>query len=259
MNRKLTLLFLIIFQIGVAQQYDTVVIETGDVDANNEVYKVGNNYVFNYEVIRNGQKLKLKKNKGMFSSTDFELVPLGTNMIDVDKIRMIVQQVSDSERTNKGQTEISYIQEPLSRGMSSTGLVDNDKNIWIHPIRTGFFNALETAPFPFVKKPLKVGTEWTDKMMIGEPWGNELWGKWEGQLLLSYHYKVMAVEILKSGIGDVECYIIESTAQSDLGETKLKSYFSTIHGFVRMEYELFNDLKVNFWLIDYKPNGAFKN
>lgn len=259
MHLKLTLLFLIVFQIGAAQQYGSVIIEAGEVDANNEVYRVGNNYVFNYEIIQHGKKLKLKRNKGMFASTDFELVTSTTKNIEVDKIRLIVQQVSDAERTNKDQTEISYIQEPLSRGMSSTGLVDNSKNIWLHPIRTGFFNALETAPFPFIKKPLMVGTEWSDKMMIGEPWGNELWGKWEGHLLLSYHYKVTAMEVLKSGVGDIECYIIESSAKSELGETKLKSYFSTIHGFVRMEYELLNSLKVNFWLIDYKPNHAFKN
>ncbi|WP_417370766.1 hypothetical protein [Gelidibacter japonicus] len=252
MTKKLTILFLVIFQLSVAQHYDTVVLDTGNIDATNEVYKVGNTYVFNYEIIRNGKILKLKTNKGMYASTVFELVPLVSPAIEVDRIRLIVQQVSDAERTNEGQTEISYIQEPLSRGMSLTGLVDNADNIWLHPIRTGFFNALQTAPFPFVKKPLKVGNEWSDKMAIGKNWGNVLWGTWEEPLLLSYHYKVTTMEMVKTAFGTIECYVIESNAKSDIGETKLKSYFSEIYGFVRLEYELLNGIKVNFWLMDFK-------
>lgn len=252
MTRKLTVLFLIIFQIGVAQNYDTVILDSIHVDATNEVYKVGNTYIFNYEIIKNGQKLKLKNNKGMYEGSVFELAALANPDIEVDHIRLVVQQVSDAERTNTGQTEISYIQEPLSKGMSLTGLVDNAHNIWMHPFRTGFFNALQTAPFPYVKKPIEIGAEWTDKMAIGKNWGNVLWGTWENPLLLSYHYKVTAKEKLKSSFGIIDCYIIDSVATSNIGETRLRSYFSEIYGFVRLEYELLNDLQVNFWLIDFK-------
>lgn len=251
MNKKLTLLFLVIFQLGVAQHYDTVVLDTGDIDATNEVYRLGNSYVFDYEIIKDGRVLKLKYNKGMYENSAFELVPLATAEIDVDKIRLVVQQVSDAERTNEGQTEISYIQEPLSRGMSLTGLVDNSSNIWLHPIRTGFFNALQTAPFPFVQKPLKVGAVWTDKMAIGKNWSNILWGTWEDPLLLSYDYQITGVEPIKTAFGTIACYVIESSATSDIGTTKLKSYFSNLYGFVRLEYQLLNGIKVNFWLVEF--------
>lgn len=251
MNKKLSLLFLIVFQIAVAQHYDTVVMDIHDIDASNEVYLLGNSYVFDYEIIKNGKVLKLKTNKGMYTSSDFELAPLATVGIEVDHIRLVVQQVSDEERTNAGQTEISYIQEPLSKGMSLTGLVDNSSNIWLHPIRTGFFNALQTAPFPYIKKPLRVGAEWTDKMAIGKNWSNPLWGSWEGPLLLSYHYLITGIEQVQTPFGPIECYVIESTATSKIGTTKLKSYFSIFYGFVRMEYELLNELKVNFWLVEF--------
>lgn len=252
MARILTVLFLIMLQTGAAQHYNSVVLDSVDIDATNEIYKVGNTYIFDYEIIKDSKTWKLKNNKGMFESTAFELAPLRTSNIEVDKIRLVVQQVSDAERTNKGQTEISYIQEPLSKGMNLTGLVDNVHNIWMYPIRIGFFNALQTAPFPYIKKPLTIGEEWTDKMAIGNNWGNTLWGTWEGPLLISYHYQVKAHEKVASSFGPIDCYIIESVATSAIGTTRLKSYFSEIYGFVRLEYELLYGLKVNFWLTDFK-------
>ncbi len=259
MKIKLTFLLLIIFQIGFSQQYDTVVIEEENIDENNEIYKTGNVFVYDYEIIQEGASCKLKNNSGMFARSEFELVPIGTDSIGVNKIHLIVLPVSDDDRTNKNQTQISYLQEPIYGSFSSTGAVENDKNIWIHPIRSGFFNSLETAPFPFVKMPLEIGTEWTDQMKIGQGWGNEMWGQWEGQLLLTYNYKIVEKEILNLKIGEIECFVIESNAQSNIGKTKLKSYFSEKYGFVRLEYELLNDLKVNMWLIEIKTGKEFND
>ncbi len=259
MNLKLTIFLLVLVQIGYSQQYDSVVIENEDIDSNNEIYKIGNVFVYDYEIIQNGQKYKLKTNKGMFANAKFELVPIESDNIGVDKIHLIVQPVSDSERSNENQTQISYLQEPLFDSLSSTGAVENDKNIWIHPIRKGFFNSLETAPFPFVKKTLQIGLEWTDQMQIEQSWGNEMWGKWKGQLLLTYNYKITEKKTIKTEIGEINCFVIWSSAKSDIGTTKLTSYFSEKYGFVKLEYELLNDLKVNMWLIEFKKGKQFND
>ncbi|OZV66251.1 hypothetical protein [Winogradskyella aurantia] len=259
MNLKLTSLFLILFQIGFSQQYDSVVIENENIDSNNEIYKTGNVFVYDYEIIQDVQKCKLKTNTGMFASSEFELVPTKSDSIGVDKIHLIVQPVSDSERTNGNQTQISYLQEPIYASLSSTGAVENENNVWIHPIRKGFFNSLETAPFPFIKKPIKIGSEWTDQMKIGQGWGNEMWGKWEGQLLLTYNYKITEKKTIKTEIGEIDCFVIESSAKSEIGTTKLISYFSEKYGFVKLEYELLNELKVNMWLIDFQTEKAFND
>ncbi|RIV45010.1 hypothetical protein D2V05_07965 [Flagellimonas pelagia] len=259
MNLKLTIFFLILAQIGFSQQYNSVIIESENIDSNNEIYKIGSVFVYDYEIIKDGQKCKLKTNNGMFARSEFELVPTESDSIGVQKIHLIVQPVSDSDRTNENQTQISYLQEPIFASLSSTGAVENDKNVWIHPIRKGFFNSLETAPFPFIKKPLKIGSEWTDQMQIGQGWGNELWGKWEGQLLLAYNYKITEKKTIKTEIGEIDCFVIESSAKSEIGTTKLTSYFSEKYGFVRLEYELLNELKVNMWLTDFKTDKEFND
>lgn len=254
-----TTLAVLLCQILLAQQYDTVFIEKENIDADNEIYKPGNVFVYDYEIIVDGVRCKLKKNEGMMARRDFELVPEGVENIAVEKIHMIIQAVPDGQRTNGNQTQMSYLQEPIFDSMNSSGVVENDKNVWIHPVRNGFFNALETAPFPFIKKPLNVGAEWTDRMLIGQPWSDPLWGTWEGKLLLSYHYKITGKKTLKTKLGAVSCYVIESTAQSTMGETKLKSYYSEKYGFVRLEYELMNDLKVHLWLVKAETGKEFND
>jgi hypothetical protein len=265
MNSKLTFLFLIFVQIGFSQQYDSVVIEEDSIDLNNKIYKPGSVFVYDYEIIINDKKYKLKKNRSRHNQEtkkreiDFDLVPIASDSIGVDKIHLIVKPVEDTDRTNENQTQISYIEEPIFASFSSTGAVENNSNVWIHPIREGFFNSLETAPFPFIKSPFKIGTEWTDQMLIGEGWGNEMWGKWQGELLLTYTYKITDRKTIKTKVGEIDCFIIESKATSDIGASKLTSYFSEKYGFVRLEYQLLKKLKVNMWLVNFKTDVVFND
>lgn len=265
MKLNLTILCLILFQFGVSQQYDSVIIEEDSIDSNNKIYKPGHVFIYDYEIIENDIKYKLQENGSRFNrekkirEINFELVPIKSDSIEVDKIHLIVKPVADSDRTNENQTQISYLQEPIFASLSSTGVIENNDNVWIHPIRKGFFNSLETAPFPYIKCPINIGAEWSDQMLIGEGWGNEVWGKWEGELLLTYNYKITDKKSAHTEIGEIDCYIIESTAKSDIGTTKLTSYFSEKYGFIRLEYELLNDLKVNMWLVDYKTDNEFND
>ena len=258
MKKLLFFLFSLSFHLCFSQQYDTVIIEKKNVDENNVIYQVGDAYIYDYEIIIDGKTSKLTTNKGMFSSRSFEFTPNDSSDLEVELICLLVQRVTDNERTNKNQTQISYLQLPKFASFSSTGVVENDNNIWIHPIRDGFFNALETAPFPFVKKPLKVGSQWNDEMRIGEGWEHELWGQWEGKLDLNYSYIITGTTILNTEIGDIECYEVEGKATSVLGTSELKAYFSEKYGFVRLEYTFVNDLKVNLWLLEVLNNQSLQ-
>jgi hypothetical protein len=57
----------------------------------------------------------------------------------------------------------------------------------------------------------------------------------------------------------MECYLIEGKASSEIGMTKLEAYFSEKYGFIRLEYELLNDVKVNLWLIDILKGQTFRD
>jgi hypothetical protein len=255
MKYNLTLLLLFILQIGFSQQYDSVIIEQDSIDLNNQVYKIGNVYVFDYEIVENGITKKLKTN----SRKGFELVSKNSDSLGVDKIHLLIRETEDTSRTNENQTQISYLQGPEFSSFSSTGAVDNSYNVWIHPIRSGFFSSLETCPFPFIKKPLQVGLEWKDMMLIGEGWGNKLWGEWTGELLLEYNYKISGKEKINTNFGEVECFVIDSKADSELGSTTLKSFYSDIYGFIRLEYVLLTGIEVNMWVVDFMKNKEFND
>lgn len=260
MKIKFLMVCLFLFSFCISQQYDTVYAEAENIDENNEIYIPGNVFVFDYEISMEHETFKLNANRGSFMRREFEKVPIDTEDIGIDKIHLLILPITDEEdRTNEGQTQIAYLQGPAFDSFSTTGAIENEKNVWIHPIRSGFFNSLETAPFPYIKLPATIGNEWSDQMLIGEGWGDELWGKWEGQLLLTYHYKITGKEVLNTAVGDMECYIIDSTAESTVGTTRLKSWFSEKYGFVRLEYDLLNDIKVNLWLTDYKTGKEFND
>lgn len=262
MKTILTLTFALCQLISYSQpQYDSVFTcnENDSVDLNNEIYKVGNAFVYDYEIILNENKQKLKTNIDSYPKPEFEFAPAESDSLAVNHLHLIVRPVEGEKRIHKLQTQIEYIPDPVFNEISLTGAVENKENVWIHPIRTGFFGSLETAPFPYVKRPLEIGTEWSDKMLIGENWSNDLWGKWTGSLLINYHYKIIGKTTLKTKIGEIECHIIKSTAESKIGTSTLTSYFSEKHGFMRMEYQLLNMLEVKLWLIDFKEDLIFND
>ncbi len=255
MRFYLLLLSFLIGELCFSQQYNTLVIERKNTDSNNNIYKTGNVFVFDYEIIHNNSKYRLNYN-GRFSGDKFTMVSEGEDSLGL-KIQLIVPEVDKSQKTNKNQTEIYYLFQPYFSGWSATGVVENENNVWVHPPRSGFFSSLETCPFPYVKYPIVIGNEWKDKMKIGAQWSNEKWGVWRKKLLLSYNYKITQKTKIKTKIGALECFVIESTAESEIGESKLKSYFSEKYGFVRLEYEMVTGLKVNLWIDSFSENNNF--
>ncbi|MCT4643368.1 MAG: hypothetical protein N4A74_00170 [Carboxylicivirga sp.] len=235
-----------------AQQFNTLHIERTEIDTNNTIYQSGKVYTYDYEII-DQQKAYRLNNNGSVAEGNFELVEATDDTFNL-KIQLIVPKLDKSQRTNKRQTEILYLFIPIYTAMERTGIVENDENVWIHPPRSGFFRSLETCPFPYVKLPLEVGKEWQDKMKISNHWSHEKWGVWDKKLLLHYNYKIARKTMLETALGDEECYVVESTAKSEIGESKLLSYYSEKYGFVRLEYTMATGLQVNLWLCDYLEN-----
>lgn len=235
--------FLVLFVLvasgnSMAQSYDKVYIEKKDVDVDNAIYKVGRTFYYSY-------KIQNKEGDSLFiDAEDAERLTSVKDEALPDQFKMEVIAPEKGKRTNKRQTEIRYSFEPMTDFRSSTGLVENEQNVWLHPMRSHFFKALETAPFPYVHLGKSVGYTWSDQMRIGDSWSNPVWGEWKGKLLLDYTYRIEKQEMVSTALGDLSCLKVVSTAKSTLGETELVSYFSEQYGFVKMEYKLLTGLKI---------------
>ena len=135
----------------------------------------------------------------------------------------------------------------------TTGLIENEKNVWMHPPRQMMFRILELNPFPFIKKPYEIGTswEWNYLRPSGEEWSDERWLLWEGQLDISCEYEITNFLGLDTPLGQIDCYEVTANGYNIYGDTKLIAYFNTQYGFVKLIYTNINNTKTVIELVDF--------
>lgn len=141
------------------------------------------------------------------------------------------------------QTGISYIVNKENVN-NKTGLIENEKNIWLHPPREYLFQILELNPYPYIKFPIEIGHTWSWKLRVGEGWGDKRWKQWKGVAEFNYKYSIVGKKTIKTNIGNLDCFIVESEAISEIGKTELISYFNREYGFVRFEYTNIDNSKL---------------
>nr|WP_321354515.1 hypothetical protein [uncultured Draconibacterium sp.] len=196
--------------------------------------------------------------------TAWAIIPNSDSKYQINEIRYTV--IPDSlvtDRSNRNQTEVQIIcfnkdfaadnkggVDFLAAG--NTGVVENDRNVWIHPPRSSFFKVLNTCPYPYVQLPLSVGKTWSDKMKIGEQWGDPTWATWKKRLHMNLSYEVIGRENLGIDGKNYECFVVKSTSVSEIGKNELLFYFNKQLGFVKMEYDILNKIKVDLNLVDVK-------
>jgi hypothetical protein len=239
MKNRFTIIVLIVTNLALGQQYDGLHIEKSKIDKNNSVYTLGKEFVFKIKITENDSTMFLKEN-----NTDNFKLSKNIDSLKISEIHLTVIKPKTFKRTNKNQTEVYYSYEPNPTTVSSTGIVENVENIWVHPPRNGFFKSLETCPFPYVKLNKPIGYKWIDSMSIGNHWSDKKWGLWDGRLLLNYEYEISGKEIILTKIGELDCIVINAIATSKIGQSSLKYYFSQEYGFVKLEYILFTGLEI---------------
>jgi len=225
-------------------------------DKDNHIYIPGREFVYDY-TITNSEGREFKATKDSIG-----LKPATAERDVVKTIRLAVVKSKWFQRTNSGQTEIVYSCEPNPHSFSATGVVENRKNIWIHPPRSDFFRILETCPFPYVKLPVETGKTWSDQIAPGEWWGSPVWMEWEGPLLFNLTYTITGNRMVDTEAGSFRCWVIEGKGTSEKGDTQLTSYFNEDVGFVQLTYTTINHLTINLKLkqvTQSKPVRGYKN
>jgi hypothetical protein len=208
----------------------------------NEIYKAGNIYHFTYTY---KDKLNNEFYYSRLPDEIWEFIPK-EKMKDSAIIGFSIKILPDLDNFKRlpeyNQTVIKYTY-VMSNGKvdnsfsEKTGLVENSMNIWMHPPRTDFFKILEINPFPFIQQPYKNGNKWRWSLEIGGFWGDARWKTWEEVITNQYVYEIIDVDnIIRTSLGELNCYKIDSYAESELGKTHLISYFNGTYGFVRLEY-----------------------
>jgi hypothetical protein len=224
----------------------------------NEVYLAGNMYVFQYQYITKDGEQSYYVYHNHNSSWEFcdTNLQLDSTIIFVKmemkpdlgyfaKYLWYNQSVIEYEYLNSGKKPLPMLE--------STGLVENKKNIWMHPPRTDLFRILELNPFPFIQKPYKKGNKWKWKLQIGDGFSDKRWVVWRGTITNQYKYKITdTANVIHTELGDITCYVIESVAKSRIGKTYLTTYFNEIYGFVKLDYTNIDGSKIILELVKFE-------
>ena len=238
-----------------SQEYKLHIEKRIDPDKDNIIFKINREFIYDYYILYKNVDYKIKLKWKDFGTEnrvleDWELSSGMEDSLVIKNIKYIVAKRNFFNRTNKFQTEVNIIfSTDLANIPSWTGIVENSKNLWIHPPRGYFFNILELCPFPFIKYPITINHEWNDKFSVGDWWGDKGWAEWTGRLLLNIHYKIVEQENVLFKEQELLCHVVESYAKSSLGTTSLKSYYHEDFGFVKLIYKAF-DYEIVLYLSD---------
>ena len=117
-----------------------------------------------------------------------------------------------------------------------SGIVENERNLWMHPNRDCLFQILELNPFPYIQYPIKKGKTWKWQLSIGSQWGDERWKTWTGGIVNKYKYKITDTDCeVVTPMGTLSCVKVEAVAKSCIGKTYLTAYYNETYGFVKMD------------------------
>lgn len=218
------------------EKFDSLNKDENKYNYNNEVFKEGTKFTYDFQHFTTDNELQFFRINDDNKTWDFAS--------EDETEGFIVKEVLIGTLTGNpmakyvpdyNQTSVSYkFKEDSPYSMS--GVIENEANLWMHPPRDYYFKILELNPFPYIKAPYEIGTKWTWKLGIGSQWGDERWKTWEGNIQNNYQYEITDKKTLSTNFGDLECFVIESTAESRLGNTALTAYYHPKYGFVQLHY-----------------------
>ncbi|WP_298546103.1 hypothetical protein [uncultured Aquimarina sp.] len=235
---------------------------------NNKTFRDQNEYIYSYKHINANDQVYLFEEDHTVSDRRYswKFVPVDSiNNNTIQKISIKVRKglfpmIEQNPEYNQTIIQYEYLtsnnQVPFN---SVSGLIENEKNIWMHPPRDKYFRILELNPFPFIKAPYKVGNKWNWNLKIGSAWGDKRWKVWQGGIENKYDYEIVGKKRIKTKLGELECFEIYAYANNKIGKTELTALFSKEYGFVRLNYVNIDKSKTVLSLTEFKQNRQDAN
>lgn len=246
----------------------------------NTSYKVNSVYIFDYFLLSDdGNKKKFLYTKDESSKDNpLNLVAYDNKTEDIiDRIKIEVDDNMAFSRhdSNYTQTICSYMylnrtgrrpdtlcdarkrknKSALTCADEWTGIVDNAKNLWMHPPRLFTFKILQLNPFPLYYIDENIKT-WTWKMKVGGFYLDPRWINQKELTTINFTYKRLPDESIETPMGKLKCKVTDGTGTTVLNsgefKTKLKSFYYPNYGFVRLEYTNVNGTVLVMQLIAIK-------
>jgi len=128
--------------------------------------------------------------------------------------------------------EFSFADGSKVESESHTGLLNSTSRVWLHPPRIGPLEILEAFPFPDIRFPIEVGSEWKNSIKVVSGFA-ELNGK-----NIKSNYELISLKPGTSVYDTLWEIHAVSTFESSKSKYYAKYLFSKNLGFVNYRYEI---------------------
>ena len=239
--------------------------DIGRFNRDNKVYQSYREFVFDYVIVKNGDSLQCRFSKQEYGVPNWQLIkPQNADSFTANTISILVlpYYLNDNQT---GMRYHFYNKKGQMITQEATGLIENNKNVWLHPMRTQFFEITEFNSFPYIKAPYQIGMKWQSGLGIGYFASYERFNlKWEGVLDSKEDLEIIDKVKLPTALGELDCYVVQGVCKTRLTESKTLFYFNETYGFVKIVYDLFDKSRLELNLKEVKnkvkiPKSPFDN
>lgn len=193
-------------------------------DLDNVIYPVNREFIFKCTIEYNDETLDLNLK---FIKMTIQGTTAPFSKFDPDYSQTVIK--------------FEYLDENNNRIIwEQTGVVENEKNIWLHPPRNADLDILQLSAFPY----FKFGSikKWTWKLDAG-------YGNYKDVHLTHSYRKVKPISY-ESEMGILECTPVYATSKSYVGTTFAYFLFNQTYGFVKLKFETIEGTTITLDLID---------
>lgn len=230
----------------------------GNNPKDNIIFSSCNSFVYEYKIERNekeyyGRYID-KGDNGIFNNWDFIETSKAKDSTYIQKFIYVQPKVADRELSaNQSVINVYWINSDNTLlSDSKEGIIENHKNLWMHPLRGYQMWPTFTAPWPYVKFPIKIGDKYTWWKKLGGSWGSDKYVQWDKIIYFDYTYEIIGTEVITVNTYKINCYKILSKGTSEIGNTEITFFFNPRLGFVKLDYTLMDNSRIEMKMIDFE-------
>ena len=189
-----------------------------------------------------------RQKKDTLANTTIHLVPDGTGWghpAASDQSQILCHYNFSKQDSIDHISEVKeVVTEEFWLKVDTTGIIENEEELWMHPFRYNQFFKTEIAPFPLVKFPIsnKSMIDSRSKIVIMKNWGT-----YSPTITETNYFYVGAEEKNYEFSGDIECHKFMAYGHNSRhGISHLEYYYHEQYGFTEMNYLTYDNEVIQF-------------
>lgn len=214
-----------------------------DYDKDNVIYSYGREFVYDYYYVTPtgdttliGQEGHAIDGPGIINSATITEVSFHADSSMGAQMREMIPGYS--------QTGLKYDyydrDEKSLYPKEGSGVIENERNVWIHPFRRDlYFAMLNANPYPFVQFPIQKGDRYNWELTIGgSKYLHPIWTDLTESTTRKHQYEVVGQRTIETPFaGPLEVWEVKATSTGEAGASGLTFYFHESYGFVYLNYD----------------------